>query len=36
VIIMDLERLRALTRGLPQPAEMPEPVMPLDHLPLAG
>ena len=36
VISMDLERLRALTRGLPQPAEMPEPVMPLDHLPLAG
>jgi CRP-like cAMP-binding protein len=33
VIIVDLEALRELVRGLPQPAEMPEPVMPLDRLP---
>jgi CRP-like cAMP-binding protein len=30
VIIMDLEGLRRLVRGLPETAEMPEPVMPPD------
>jgi CRP/FNR family transcriptional regulator, anaerobic regulatory protein len=30
VIIRDLDGLRGLARGLPQPAEMPEPVMPPD------
>ena len=27
VIIMDLDRLRAVARGLPQPAEIPEPAL---------
>jgi hypothetical protein len=30
VIIRDLDGLRGLARDLPQPAEMPEPVMPPD------
>jgi CRP/FNR family transcriptional regulator, anaerobic regulatory protein len=33
VIIMDLEGLRELVRGLPLPTDMPEPVMPPDRLP---
>ncbi len=33
VIIVDLEALRELVRGLPQPVAMPEPVMSLDRLP---
>jgi len=36
VMILDLDGLRELVRGLPQPAEMPEPIMPLDRPPLAG
>lgn len=31
VIIMDLDGLRELVRGLPQPAEMPEPAIPVDR-----
>ena len=34
VMIRDLDGLRELVRGLPQPAEMPEPIIPLDRLPL--
>ena len=34
VIIMDLDGLRELVRGLPQPAEMPEPAIPVDRPPL--
>jgi CRP-like cAMP-binding protein len=36
VTIMDLEGMRALVRGLPQPADMAEPVLPLDRPPLGG
>jgi CRP-like cAMP-binding protein len=36
VIIMDLEGLRQLVRGLPQAADIPEPAMPPERAPLGG
>jgi CRP/FNR family transcriptional regulator len=33
VIIMDLDRLREFAQGLPQPAELPEPVMLAERMP---
>jgi len=36
VIIQDLERLREIAQGLPEPAEMPEATVPLDRDPIGA